>query len=65
MAKIRREMRMIGRSGSISVDAQVADSSAPICADAHADSGLHLFFKCRGRDSNPHGAFAPEDFKFH
>ncbi len=21
------------------------------------------FFKCRGRDSNPHGAFASEDFK--
>jgi polyisoprenoid-binding protein YceI len=22
-----------------------------------------LYFQCRGRDSNPHGAFAPEDFK--
>ncbi len=25
-----------------------------------------LYFQCRGRDSNPHGTFAPEDFKsFH
>ena len=22
-----------------------------------------LYFQCRGRDSNPHGTFAPEDFK--
>jgi hypothetical protein len=26
-------------------------------------SFLCVYFWCRGRDSNPHGAFAPENFK--
>ena len=35
-------------------------SVGPVRSDSKQKT---LYFQCRGRGSNPHGAFAPEDFK--
>ena len=60
---IYRTIRDVHPRSSPARGCQMWLSNPPIGSVRSGSRQKTLYFQCRGRDSNPHGTFVPEDFK--